>query len=111
MKVLEIGPDNIPSKYMKYINNKTIQWDTLDLVAIENVTFIANNEYSYPIDDNYYDIIISCQVIEHIRKIWIWIKELYRICNIGGYIIIINPVSWPFHQLLCRAFNQRGNAI
>ena len=32
------------------------------------------------------------------RKIWLWIKELTRVCKVGGLVITINPVSWPYHE-------------
>lgn len=93
MKVLEIGPDDIPSTYMRCVNNDTIEWDYIDLKYRDNLTYVANNEYEFPIEKNYYDIILSGQVIEHVRRIWIWIKELSRVCKINGYIITINPIS------------------
>ena len=98
IKVLEIGPDEIPSSYRKKVKIKSIVWDTIDLNPNYNTTFLAKNEYQFPIEDNSYDIILSGQVIEHVRKIWIWIKELSRICKVGGHIITINPISYPCHE-------------
>lgn len=97
MRVLEIGPDKFPSIYQTIINNSSIVWDTVDMYESPHLTYVAKEEYSYPIQDNYYDIIISGQVLEHVRKVWVWIKELARICKDGGVVIIINPVSWPYH--------------
>jgi hypothetical protein len=31
-------------------------------------------------------------------QIWLWIKEASRVCKIGGKVITINPVSWPYHE-------------
>ena len=31
-------------------------------------------------------------------KIWVWVKEIERICKKGGDRILINPVSWPYHE-------------
>jgi len=98
IKVLEIGPDKLPSSYMNSINNMSIVWDTIDLYPNKNTDFIAKNEYEFPIEDNSYDIILAGQVIEHVRKIWVWIKELSRVCKKGGYIIIISPISYPYHE-------------
>ena len=98
IKVLEIGPDEIPSSYRKKVKIKSIVWDTIDLSPNYNTTFLAKNEYQFPIEDKSYDIILSGQVIEHVRKIWIWIKELSRICKVGGHIITINPISYPYHE-------------
>ena len=98
LRVLEIGPDNLPSTYQKIVGDKYIDWDTIDIYKRQDLTFIANNLYEYPISSNSYDIILSGQVIEHIPKVWIWIKEVSRICKPGGLVITINPVSWPYHE-------------
>jgi SAM-dependent methyltransferase len=99
MKVLEIGPDEIPSAYQELINNVTIEWQTLDIgTDVSNVTIHAKNEYSYEVADNTYDIVVSNNVIEHVRKIWLWMKELHRITRPGGYVITVNPLSWPYHE-------------
>lgn len=99
IKVLEIGPAGIPSAYQKLVNNSTIEWHTLDLdETFPGLTYVAKEEYHYPINDQSYDLIISGQVIEHVKKIWLWIPELKRILKKGGVIIIINPISWPYHE-------------
>ena len=98
MRVLEIGPADIPSPYQKTINNPSITWHTLDLYSsYEGITYVSEKEYEYPIETGSYDLIISGQVIEHVKKIWLWLAELKRIVKADGTIIIINPVSWPYH--------------
>lgn len=97
MKVLEVGASS--SKYRR-IAGKGIQWDTLGLESsrYKNFTITSKNEYSYPIPDNTYDIVLSGQVLEHVKKVWLWMKELSRICKKGGHVITINPVSWEYHE-------------
>ena len=95
--VLEIGPNKYPSTYNEIVGLSTINWHTLDIVPNDNLTYLANSEYSFPIPDNTFDVVLSGQVIEHVRKPWVWIKELARVSKKGGYVIIINPVSWPYH--------------
>jgi SAM-dependent methyltransferase len=96
--VLEIGPNKCPSTYNEIVGLSSIDWQTIDLVPNNSLTYIANSEYSFPIPDNTFDIVLAGQVIEHVRKPWIWIKELARVAKKGGYVVIINPASWPFHQ-------------
>jgi len=97
LRVLEIGPDSIPSTYKTIIGDNSLSWDTLDLYQNPNLTYLAVDEYCYPIPDNHYDIVLSGQVLEHVRKVWVWIKELARVCKPGGLVITINPVSYPYH--------------
>jgi SAM-dependent methyltransferase len=97
-RVLEIGPDSFPSSFQIIINDASIIWDTLDLTEDSNLTYSNSEEFSFPIQDERYDIVLSANVIEHVHKPWIWIKEVSRVCKIGGTIITVTPVSWPYHE-------------
>src|SRR5437870_10165854 len=98
MRVLEIGPDGFPSTYRQLVAEKKLSWETLDLYRDDRLTYTALSEYAFPIADNSYDLVISGQVIEHVRKIWVWMKEVARVCRVGGIVITVNPVSWPYHE-------------
>ncbi|NIP82962.1 MAG: hypothetical protein GWM90_28535 [Gemmatimonadetes bacterium] len=41
---------------------------------------------------------LASSVLEHVPRIWVWIHELARICRPGGHVVIINPVSWHYHE-------------
>ncbi|MDB5145722.1 MAG: hypothetical protein JWQ66_4435 [Mucilaginibacter sp.] len=105
-RVLEIGPDIIPSTLNLIVNNPTIGWESLNLAVGEEtsraknsqLTIIAENEYAYPIADNTYDIVISANVLEHVKKFWTWFEELKRIVKPNGLIITLAPISWPYHE-------------
>lgn len=97
-QVLEIGPDKFPSTYCQSVGNSSIQWDTIDLYKSDKLTYRSISEYEFPIESNQYDIVLSGQVIEHVRKPWVWIKELERVCKKGGLVITVNPVSWVYHE-------------
>lgn len=105
VNVLEIGPAGFPSAYQKIINNPSIIWHTIDFgstVYIDsdtaNLTYKLKTPYDFPVDNNRYDIVLSGQVIEHVEKIWLWVRELKRVVKKDGIIITINPTSWPYHQ-------------
>lgn len=105
LKVLEIGPSGIPSFWQKAVNNPTMTWHTVDFAgtnwvgaAESGLTYTLTSEYQFPIESNQYDIVLSGQVIEHVRKIWTWLGELKRVTRPGGKVITINPVSWPYHE-------------
>jgi SAM-dependent methyltransferase len=97
-RVLEIGPDGFPSAYRKLVDRGGMSWETLDLFKDDRLTHVAASEYSFPVEDERYDVVISGQVIEHVRKIWVWMREVSRVCKVGGVVITINPVSWPYHE-------------
>jgi len=49
-----------------------------------------------PFKDEMFDVITSVQVIEHLYNTDMFIKELYRICKKGGYVLLSteNLASW-----------------
>ncbi len=97
--VLEIGPDLTPSNYRKIADPASaLTWDTVDFPRDFPTTFTLTDEYHFPIADAAYDVVLSGQVIEHVRKIWVWMREVARVCKPGGLVITINPVSWPYHE-------------
>jgi len=97
-RVLEIGPDGFPSAYRKLVDRGGMSWETLDVFKDDRLTHVAASEYSFPVEDERYDVVISGQVIEHVRKIWVWMREVSRVCKVGGVVITINPVRWPYHE-------------
>jgi SAM-dependent methyltransferase len=98
MRVLEIGPDGHPSTYLGLVKIPNLIWETIDIFDDKRLTYRAIDEYNFPLPNDSYDLVISGQVIEHVRKTWHWIRELTRVCKPGGRIVTVNPVSWGFHQ-------------
>ncbi len=98
MKVLEIGPDSFPSTYQQLAEDLSLEWHTLDMYDSPRLTYPNSSEYSFPIADESYDVVLSGQVIEHVKKPWKWMPELTRITRSGGLVITINPVSWTYHE-------------
>jgi|SRR5882672_999943 len=98
MKILEIGPGDIPSTFQRLVSESSICWHTLDMNKDPRLTYRAFSEYEFPVESASYDLVLSGQVIEHVRKIWIWLAELARVCKPGGVVVTINPVSWPYHE-------------
>ena len=101
-RVLEVGPDGVPSSYRRLVEGALGQslprWDTIDLAGRPGMTHAARDEYTFPIADSSYDLVLSGQVLEHVRKPWRWLPELARVCRPEGHVVTISPVSWPYHE-------------
>lgn len=99
-RVLEIGPDRAPSTYQG-LAGPVAAWETVDLAEFNQgapLTYFATDEYHFPVDDDQFDIVVSGQVIEHVRQVWVWMAELARVCKPGGLVITIAPLNWPYHE-------------
>lgn len=97
-KVLEIGPNQFPSMYQSIVGSAAATWHTLDMYDSPELTYANSQEYDFPVANDEYDIVLSGQVLEHVRKPWRWLPELARTTRPGGLVITINPVSWPYHE-------------
>jgi SAM-dependent methyltransferase len=109
--VLELGPDGDPSTYRREVAAQ-VTWSTADLASEVDahggrlwgsgsggeLTYRMKSEYEIEAPAGTFDIVVSGQVIEHVRKPWLWLRELARVCKPGGLVLTVNPVSWPYHE-------------
>lgn len=54
--------------------------------------------YEIPFPDNYFDFIYSIDVVEHLDNPHLAMKEIYRVCKVGGTIFIQTP-NYPIKRL------------
>ncbi len=95
--VLEVGAGGGRSELLTLAGSDAKVWHTLDVSKGPELTYSGADPYHYPIPDETYDIVIASQVLEHVPKVWVWIKELARVCRKGGRVITINPMGYPYH--------------
>ena len=97
-RVLEIGPGAVPSALHQLSQDRSPVWHTLDIADNPSLTFPNSPEYCFPIPDGSYDVVLSVNVLEHVKKPWLWLPEVARVTRVGGLVITINPVSWAYHE-------------
>lgn len=97
LKILEVGPDKFPTSIEEMMGFDN-EWHTLNIFDDERLTYPNSDEYNFAIPDNTYDIVLSVNVIEHVRKIWKWMPELARVTKKDGFVVTVNPVSWGYHE-------------
>ncbi len=94
--VLDVGAGKSP--YKKIIkHNKYICLDIENRGNCENLVLIDANK-EWPIKDNYADLVLATETLEHIRKPQEFIKEVYRVLRPGGILILTTPFVWPLHE-------------
>ena len=55
----------------------------------------CENLESLTFDDNSFDLVISSDIMEHVRKPYDAFAEIYRILRPGGCHVFTIPLSWP----------------
>ena len=85
---------------------------TLDIDPKSNATFIADlcNDNSDIIENNFFDIIICTEVLEHTLNPFNAVKEIYRILKPGGICFATTPYNFRIHGPLpdCWRFTEHG---
>lgn len=91
--MLDFNPTSIHAYDINHESLK-IGYNTAQSMKIDiPVSFVNADLRNIPIEDNYFDFIMSFHTLEHIYPddINIVIKEIYRITNINGYVVISIP--------------------
>ena len=78
------------------ISGNTLLWHA-NFKSIARTTYPEIDIQNLPYEDESYDCIIVNQVLEHVRNPWKAIKELHRVCNPGGMVILTSPFFYQFH--------------
>ena len=92
--VLDVGSMDVNGSYrgmFKY-------YQGLDIAPGKNVDIHAKEPYSWPIDDDTFDAVISGQAFEHIEFPEKTMAEIGRVLKPGGYCGIIAPSAGPVHN-------------
>lgn len=97
-KVLEIGTgmgygiDKIAPKCEKFISIDKFEVDLSHVKDVDNFEF---KQMSVPpldgFEDNTFDFVVTFQVIEHIKKDELFVKEIHRVLKPGGKMIVTTP--------------------
>lgn len=96
-KVVELGcgASYFPQMASKF--NKSFGVDyakgTIERMAIEfpNVQYIHADATKTPFTNEFFDVVVSGEVIEHIENTEDLVKEMVRICKPGGKMILSTP--------------------
>jgi len=59
---------------------------------------IVFDSHQIPFSDETFDLVIAAQVLEHTFKPWVVAKELERVVNLKGKLLIEVPFNFPYHS-------------
>jgi len=57
----------------------------------DRVTYVQADAQNMPFDENSFDIVISCETIEHVPDPRAAVREMYRVCKPGGTLYLTTP--------------------
>lgn len=97
--ILDFGCGERP--YCPLLKDKAKQYVGLDIdVSPEtnnSINFSIKEGERLPFKNDYFDVVISTQVLEHIKDLNFYVAELKRVLKKDGYMLITAAFSWDFH--------------
>lgn len=83
----------------------------LDIARYPGMTTVVGDGHVLPFKENTFDIVICEASIEHCKKPWIVVEELYRILKKGGHIYVDAAFMQPLHSYPNHYFNMTLSGI
>lgn len=93
-RTLDFGAGS--AKYSNFIKQKASEYVAFDVVDGKNID-VVGDVLNAPFENNSFDTIISTQVLEHVEKPWLMVKEIRRILKKDGICILTAPFLQPYH--------------
>lgn len=100
--VLDVGGRSLSisdDRSYKPIFSDAETYEIADIVDGPGVTRIMPNLYCIPSPNEYFDLVVSGQTLEHVPNPFRLVAEMRRVCSKTGFIIIIVPSSGPRHDV------------
>ena len=98
LDILDVGSYDVNGTHRGNFENPNWTYTGLDTEEGPNVDITALDEYNFGLPDESFDVVISGSTVEHVKNIFLWIKEIARVTKKGGLICIITPTYITEHR-------------
>ena len=93
-KTLDLGAG--AAKYREIIKERAREYLAFDMMPGKHID-VVGDALDLPFPADTFDTIVSTQVLEHIEKPWVMIKEIRRVLKSRGFCILTAPFLEPYH--------------
>ena len=101
LKILDIGGRGLNGdRSYKSLFDEYLEYHIADIIPGDNVTHVMPGEYEIPATENYYDIIVSGQTLEHVKNPFKLVLEMKRVLKKSCFMILIAPSTGPRHDVI-----------
>jgi ubiquinone/menaquinone biosynthesis C-methylase UbiE len=64
-----------------------------------DVSYVQADAQAMPFEDNFFDLVVSCETIEHVPDPCAAVREMYRVAKPGGSLFLTTPNYFNFMGL------------
>ena len=93
-RVLDVGCGAKP--YQNWFGLVT-EYIGLDMMPGSSVDLVVNSEEQWPLPNEYFDVCLSSQVLEHVEYLEFTLSEMSRVLNKGGVMVLSFPFLYNEH--------------
>ena len=98
IEILDVGSCEKTGAYRKLCAKSNWKYTGLDITGGPNVDVVAKGPYTWGLSENYFDVVISGQCLEHVEDIKEWAKQIPKVLKKGGLVCLIAPWTWIEHR-------------
>lgn len=97
MRVLDFGSLDLNGTYKPLFDSPLWEYVGSDGCPGKNVDIVLDSNFKWDIEPDSFDLVISGQVMEHVKAPWKMAEAIYRVVKPGGMTIVIAPWMWDYH--------------
>jgi len=88
--------EKYPNESVLEISGNTPEWKPF-FKLWQGTVYPQTDAHNLPHKDNTFSAVIVNQVLEHVRKPWVVMKEVHRVRKPGGIAIVSSPFMYQVH--------------
>jgi SAM-dependent methyltransferase len=100
-RIADVGSADVNGTYREYFDSPEWKYTGFDLQPGNNVDVVLASAEFWNLPQEHrgaFDVVVSGQVLEHVRKPWKWILDVASLCRPGGLIWISAPCVEVYHE-------------
>lgn len=102
LRIADVGSYDVNGTYRGLFDRPHWTYTGFDTVLGANVDVALNSPEDWRLAPQHigtYDVVVSGQVLAHIRRPWLWIQQLTSLARTGGLLWICAPNAWEYHEI------------
>jgi SAM-dependent methyltransferase len=101
LRIADVGSYDVNGTYRPLFAHDRWHYAGFDVAPGPNVDVLLGDAEQWQLAVEFrgaFDVVISGQTLEHVRRPWVWIKQIGGLCRPGGLVWVCAPNTWCYHE-------------